>query len=173
MAGRSAVRDDAGRIGVSVMSNWWNETPCQESDPEIWQAEDLYNVQLAKDGCDRCPGKTACLMEAMKHREPVGIWGGLTPTERHQYEATYVANGGVLEPIKPASLRLEERLRRAYTTRKVLVAADDISAEELRLLNMVISFPTTSLEKLALELRVSAETFRRQMRELDKRAEAS
>ena len=153
--------------------SWWNNTPCQESDPEIWQSDDLYNVELAKKGCGSCPGKTQCLMEAMKHREPEGIWGGLTPEERRQYEPTYVANGGVLEPIKPPHLRLEERLRRAYQTRKVLLASDAISADELRLLNMVISYPTISLEKLAMELRVSTETYRRQLRELDRRAEAS
>ena len=32
--------------------------------------------------CRRCPVRDECLAHAVAHNEPVGIWGGLTPSER-------------------------------------------------------------------------------------------
>ena len=37
---------------------------------------------LAKEICDRCPVRQACLDCALATREPFGIWGGLTEQER-------------------------------------------------------------------------------------------
>jgi WhiB family redox-sensing transcriptional regulator len=41
--------------------------------------------QKAKAICQVCPVKEECLEFALEIREPYGIWGGLTETERRQY----------------------------------------------------------------------------------------
>lgn len=38
----------------------------------------------AKSICDVCPVQGSCLNYAMEIREPYGIWGGLTESERRQ-----------------------------------------------------------------------------------------
>jgi predicted RecB family nuclease len=38
----------------------------------------------AKELCNACPVKLLCLRWALQENEEVGIWGGLTPTERIQ-----------------------------------------------------------------------------------------
>lgn len=40
----------------------------------------------AKDICATCPVRTACLQHALIIGEPYGVWGGLTPEERHQLQ---------------------------------------------------------------------------------------
>ena len=46
----------------------------------------------AKAICSACPVKLDCLEFAMVIREPYGIWGGLTETERRQTLARQAAN---------------------------------------------------------------------------------
>ncbi|NIR37006.1 MAG: WhiB family transcriptional regulator, partial [Actinobacteria bacterium] len=41
----------------------------------------------AKAICQVCPVQVDCLEFAMEIREPYGIWGGLTETERRQVAA--------------------------------------------------------------------------------------
>lgn len=43
--------------------------------------------QKAKAICQVCPVKQECLEFALEIREPYGIWGGLTETERRQHLA--------------------------------------------------------------------------------------
>jgi WhiB family transcriptional regulator, redox-sensing transcriptional regulator len=38
--------------------------------------------EAAKAVCAGCPAQVACLRHALSVREPYGIWGGTTPTER-------------------------------------------------------------------------------------------
>ena len=45
----------------------------------------------AKSVCNICPVGTECLAYAMTIREPYGIWGGLTETERRQQKARFSA----------------------------------------------------------------------------------
>ena len=47
--------------------------------------------QKAKAVCSVCPVKTECLDFALEIREPYGIWGGLTESERRQVLARRAA----------------------------------------------------------------------------------
>lgn len=40
------------------------------------------SVHYAKELCAGCPARVGCAEYAIQHREPEGIWGGLTPAER-------------------------------------------------------------------------------------------
>lgn len=48
------------------------------ADNPIWKA--------AKAICARCPVVTECLDHALLTRQPDGVWGGLTPSERKRYQ---------------------------------------------------------------------------------------
>ncbi|MGC0252400.1 WhiB family transcriptional regulator [Pseudactinotalea sp. Z1748] len=51
--------------------------PCQ--DPAhlyLWFAEGGHEVERAKELCQECPIKQACLRGAMDRGEPWGVWGG-------------------------------------------------------------------------------------------------
>ena len=50
--------------------------PCLANDPELFFAESPADVELAKQLCQTCPVRTACLEAALERREPWGVWGG-------------------------------------------------------------------------------------------------
>lgn len=50
--------------------------PVGENGPAVLQADE------AKAICSVCPVIDACLRGALERREPDGIWGGTTPSER-------------------------------------------------------------------------------------------
>jgi len=47
----------------------------------------------AKAICDACPVEADCLEFALEIKEPYGIWGGLTETERRQVMSRRAAAG--------------------------------------------------------------------------------
>lgn len=61
-----------------------------EQVPHIFFPEDSYGLsgdyftekRLAMEICSRCPVKKLCADYALTNREPYGIWGGTTPTDR-------------------------------------------------------------------------------------------
>lgn len=50
--------------------------PCHTSDPELFFAEDVMSISVAKSLCGGCPMKQACLEGALSRQEPCGVWGG-------------------------------------------------------------------------------------------------
>jgi WhiB family redox-sensing transcriptional regulator len=40
--------------------------------------------RAAKEVCQRCPVRLACLDDALTYREPSGVWGGLTSKQRQR-----------------------------------------------------------------------------------------
>lgn len=63
--------------------------PCQTTDPELWFGIPEYgkgfeqiNYAVAKQLCNQCPVREACLAYALKANETHGVWGGLSPNER-------------------------------------------------------------------------------------------
>lgn len=63
--------------------------PCQTTDPELWfgipeygNNFDQISYTAAKQLCNQCPVKDACLEYALKAPEVHGVWGGLSPKER-------------------------------------------------------------------------------------------
>ena len=52
------------------------DIPCQESDAELWFAQNPADVEFAKTLCGGCPARTECLAGALDRQEPWGVWGG-------------------------------------------------------------------------------------------------
>ena len=61
--------------------------------------------EQAKGVCWLCPVRAACLVFALEHSEPYGVWGGLTAEERRMLAAAVPKNGegaGHDGPSRPA-----------------------------------------------------------------------
>ena len=56
--------------------------PCS-ADPEMWFTEIPWIAAEAKQLCKECGLREKCLSDG--RLEPLGIWGGLDPTERKRY----------------------------------------------------------------------------------------
>jgi WhiB family redox-sensing transcriptional regulator len=63
--------------------------PCQTTDPELWfgvpeygKNFDQINYSAAKQFCNQCPVRDACLAYALAAPEVHGVWGGFAPKER-------------------------------------------------------------------------------------------
>lgn len=75
---------------------WRIAALCDGADPDIFfpvvpddatlavvrRAIRYRRVEEAKEICFRCPVQGHCLTFALNTRQPIGIWGGLTPAER-------------------------------------------------------------------------------------------
>jgi len=68
---------------------WQNQAACRGMDSSIFyhptaerNAARANRTAAAKAICDQCPVITQCLDHALRVREPYGIWGGLSETER-------------------------------------------------------------------------------------------
>ena len=63
-----------------------SEAACAQTDPELWfpELDSLWRVAQAKKICEKCPVKVECLEYALVNKFKDGIWGGLSPTERHR-----------------------------------------------------------------------------------------
>lgn len=57
----------------------WSEARCIKMG-ELFFSEKKSNIEKAKQICEQCPIKRACLMEALRNKEAWGVWGG------HDYE---------------------------------------------------------------------------------------
>jgi hypothetical protein len=69
---------------------WWAHAACRGADVTVFFApayfetrgEKLRRESIAKALCVRCPARQACLDEALRARDPHGVWGGLNEMER-------------------------------------------------------------------------------------------
>jgi WhiB family redox-sensing transcriptional regulator len=63
-----------------------SDAACATTDPELWfpELDSLWRVAQAKKICEKCPVKQECLEYALVNKFKDGIWGGLSPTERHR-----------------------------------------------------------------------------------------
>jgi WhiB family redox-sensing transcriptional regulator len=50
--------------------------PCSRHDPELWFAEKPELLARAQAICAHCPARASCLYDALRRREPWGVWGG-------------------------------------------------------------------------------------------------
>jgi len=53
-----------------------DDVPCADLDGDLWFASHPAAVARAKELCQACPIRQACLEDAMQRREPWGVWGG-------------------------------------------------------------------------------------------------
>ncbi len=57
-----------------------DEPLCADHEPDWWFDESFYD--RAVEVCQRCPVRSRCLNQALNAGETLGVWGGLTPTQR-------------------------------------------------------------------------------------------
>jgi len=68
-------------------TDWRARSACLEADPELFfpvgsSGPAVHQVDEAKQVCNRCPVRSACLEWALDARQEHGVWGGLTEDER-------------------------------------------------------------------------------------------
>lgn len=61
-------------------ADWRLEAACATVDPETFYRGSMLDVIDARETCRRCPVRRPCLEAGL--REPEGVWGGWTSTER-------------------------------------------------------------------------------------------
>lgn len=60
----------------------WAEDAACKGKPASWWYED--GTELARQTCQACPVRESCLQHALDTDEPLGMWGGLLPSERRR-----------------------------------------------------------------------------------------
>jgi WhiB family redox-sensing transcriptional regulator len=53
-----------------------DDVPCRVQDADLWFADTPAELERAKQLCEQCPAREACLAGALERREPWGVWGG-------------------------------------------------------------------------------------------------
>ncbi len=49
---------------------------------DIFYSEEEDEIAMAKQICQACQIRAVCLEQALAFKEPDGVWGGMTPSER-------------------------------------------------------------------------------------------
>jgi len=63
--------------------DWRHYAACSEENPDLFYGDKTAD-EVAKDTCQRCSVRQACLDWALKTRERHGVWGGLDEHERRR-----------------------------------------------------------------------------------------
>ncbi len=78
--------------------DWQFEGACRDSDPALFFSPESERgprrharENAAKMYCQRCPVVEQCLQHALRVKEPYGVWGGLTTSERAVVNSPAVA----------------------------------------------------------------------------------
>jgi WhiB family transcriptional regulator, redox-sensing transcriptional regulator len=64
--------------------SWQTEALCAETNLEAFHPDKGGSTRIAKAICAACDVRQQCLEYALTNKEPDGIWGGLTVTERRR-----------------------------------------------------------------------------------------
>lgn len=71
---------------------WEEQAACRGTDPNLFFPERGETAQAAKEVCEACPVRQACL--AAHLHEPEGVWGGTTPQQRRRIRVELGARAG-------------------------------------------------------------------------------
>ncbi|MGW6917623.1 WhiB family transcriptional regulator [Kitasatospora sp. NPDC054939] len=92
--------------------NWQLRAECRTVDSAVFfhpsnerGAAAKDRDEAAKQVCGRCPVRIECRRHALLTREPYGVWGGLTETERSSLLARRGTTGPSTAPRRPAAGR--------------------------------------------------------------------
>jgi WhiB family redox-sensing transcriptional regulator len=74
--------------GARFLLNWRNRAACLDENPEFFFPIGnahcvLLKIEKAKASCRRCEVAEGCLKWAVESDQDTGVWGGLSPDERH------------------------------------------------------------------------------------------
>lgn len=94
------ITDNLAEYLASVSAPWMERGSemalCAQTDPELFfpDAGEWTASRRAKKVCAACPLLTECRSWALNHPQltPVGVWGGLTETERRRLRAEPAAS---------------------------------------------------------------------------------
>jgi WhiB family transcriptional regulator, redox-sensing transcriptional regulator len=64
--------------------DWQDDAACRGSDTSVFFPASEADATAAQAICATCPVAEACLEYAIATRQSDGVWGGLTPAERHR-----------------------------------------------------------------------------------------
>ncbi len=82
---RSVVPTAMSRTKEAVApTDWFEDAACRDVDTAIFFPTSDAHADAAKAICRQCPVREECLEYALATRPPEGVWGGLTPIERHR-----------------------------------------------------------------------------------------
>jgi WhiB family transcriptional regulator, redox-sensing transcriptional regulator len=65
-------------------TDWFDDAACRGADTTVFFPPSDAHADAAKTICATCPVREECLEFALETRPPDGVWGGLTPIERHR-----------------------------------------------------------------------------------------
>jgi WhiB family redox-sensing transcriptional regulator len=63
---------------------WFDDAACRDADTTVFFPASDAAAEAAKAICAACPVREECLEFALATRPSDGVWGGLTPIERHR-----------------------------------------------------------------------------------------
>jgi len=69
---------------ISTPVDFFDDAACRDADTDVFFPVSESQADQAKAICAACPVREACLEYALETRPGDGVWGGLTPTERHR-----------------------------------------------------------------------------------------
>ncbi len=64
--------------------DWFDDAACRDADTDVFFPKSDADAEAAKAICAVCPVREECLEFAVETRPSDGVWGGLTPIERHR-----------------------------------------------------------------------------------------
>lgn len=67
-----------------IQTDWQADAACRGADTSVFFPRSEADAAAAKAICDTCPVAHECLEWAIETRQPEGVFGGLTPIERHR-----------------------------------------------------------------------------------------
>lgn len=84
---------------IGIDASWPQRGACRRGNAELWFSPNADEVAEAKEICEySCPVLAECKQWALHNREPYGVWGGLSESERtappsKRIVATHCLNG--------------------------------------------------------------------------------
>jgi WhiB family redox-sensing transcriptional regulator len=69
---------------TNVPTDFFDDAACRDADTSVFFPASEHDAGPAKEICAACPVREACLEYALETRPADGVWGGLTPIERHR-----------------------------------------------------------------------------------------
>jgi WhiB family redox-sensing transcriptional regulator len=71
-------------LAAPTPTDWFDDASCRAADTSVFFPESEAAAETAKAICAACPVREECLEHALAIRPSDGVWGGLTPIERHR-----------------------------------------------------------------------------------------